>query len=52
MKLSVSSLTCQQSVVEAFKRCHRGKHFSKFYQQDGGENQLTHIEITSLSHYV
>jgi len=31
------SLTYQQSV---FKRYHSNKHFSEFYPQHGGENQL------------
>jgi len=37
-----------------FKRYHNGKHFSEFYPQDGGENQLAQIqiEITSLSPYL
>jgi len=48
MKMSVRSLTCQQSV---FKTCTINKHFWEFYPQDGGENQLAQIrnEITSLS---
>ena len=51
MKISVWSLTCQQRV---YKRYHSGKHFSEFYPQDGGANQLAQIwiEITSLSPYV
>jgi len=49
--MSVSSLTYQQSV---FKRYRSDKHFSEFYLQDGGNNQLAEIwnKITSLSLYV
>ena len=33
------SLTCQQS-VGLFKRYYSSKHFTEFYLQDGGKNQL------------
>jgi len=33
----ITDLTYQQSV---FKDYHNGKHFSEFYLQDGGKNQL------------
>jgi len=39
--MSTWSLTCQQSV---FKRYHSDKHFSEFYLQDGGKNQLADTE--------
>ena len=39
--MSTWSLTCQQSV---FKRYHSDKHFSDFYLQDGGKNQLADTE--------
>ena len=50
-KMSIWSLTCQQSV---FKHNHSGKHFSEFYLQDGGNNQLAYIwnKITPMSLYV
>ena len=35
--MSIWSLTYQQSV---FKRYHSDKHFSEFYLQDDGKNQL------------
>ena len=35
--MSTRSLTCQKRV---FKRYHSDKHFSQFYLQDGGKNQL------------
>ena len=35
--MSVWSLTYEQS---AFTQYHSNKHFSEFYPQDGGENQL------------
>jgi len=36
-KISILSLTYQQSVS---KHYHSDKHFSEFYLQDGGKNQL------------
>ena len=36
-EMSIWSLTYQQS---AFKRYHSNKHFSEFYPQHDGENQL------------
>ena len=49
-KMSIWSMAYQyqQSV---FKRYHSDKHFSGFYLQDGGKNQLAQIwnKITSLS---
>jgi len=49
--MSMWSLIYQQSVL---KRYHSDKHFSEFYLQDGGNNQLEEIwnKITSLSPYV
>jgi len=35
-------MTCQQSV---FKRYHSDKHFSQFYLQYGGKNQLARIDM-------
>ena len=48
LQMPVWSLTCQQSV---FQRYDRGKHFSQFYPQDGGEMPAG-IEVMSLSPYV
>ena len=44
-------LTYQQSV---FKRYDSDKHFSAFYLQDGGKNELAQIrnKMTSLSPHV
>ena len=49
--MSIWSPTYQQS---AFKRYHSDKHFSEFYLQVGGKNQLAQIwnEIASLLPYV
>jgi len=49
--MSIGLLTYQQSV---FKRYHSNKHFSEFYLQDGGKNQLIQMwnKITSLSPYI
>ena len=49
--MSIRSIAYQQSV---YKRCYSNQHFSEFYLQDGGENQLVQLwnEITSLSPYV
>ena len=48
--MSTWSLTYRQSVS---KRYHSDRHFSEFYLQDGGKNQLARIrnKITSLSPY-
>jgi len=46
----ISSLTYQQSVSAHY---HSDRHFSEFYLQDGGKNQLVQIwnKITSLLLY-